>query len=89
LRSGEYSAAANRILMSILLGIIFLICQFIEYNNTVFSMSDRVFGSNFFALTRFHGFHVTVGTVRLVLCWSRFYNADLLGGKGIRHDCFI
>lgn len=89
LRSGEYSAAANRVLISILLGIIFLVCQFVEYNNAVFSMSDRVFGSNFFALTRFHGFHVTVGTVRLVLCWSRFYNADLLGGKGIRHDCFI
>jgi cytochrome c oxidase subunit 3 len=68
LRSGEYSAAANRILLSILLGLVFLICQFVEYNNAVFSMSDRVFGSNFFALTGFHGFHVTVGTIRLILC---------------------
>jgi cytochrome c oxidase subunit 3 len=68
LGSGEYSAAANGILLSILLGIIFLICQFIEYNNAVFSISDRVFGSNFFALTRFHGFHVTVRTIGLVLC---------------------
>lgn len=89
LGSGEYSAAANGILLSILLGIIFLVCQFVEYNNAVFSISDGVFGSNFFALTRFHGFHVTVRTIGLVLCWSRFYNADLLGGKGIRHDCFI
>jgi len=80
---------ANRILLSILLGLVFLICQFVEYNNAVFSMSDRVFGSNFFALTGFHGFHVTVRTIRLILCWIRFYNADLLGGKRIRHDCFI
>lgn len=68
LRSRDFSAASNGILLSILLGIIFLACQFIEYNNTVFSISDRVFGSNFFALTGFHGFHVTVGTIGLILC---------------------
>jgi len=89
LGSGEYSAAANRILLSILLRVVFLVCQFVEYNNAVFSMSDGVFGSNFFALTRFHRFHVTVGTVRLILCWVRFFNSDVLGGKGVGHDCFI
>jgi len=68
LRSGDFSAAGNGILLSILLGVIFLACQFIEYNNAVFSISDRVFGSNFFALTGFHRFHVTVGTIRLILC---------------------
>lgn len=66
--SREYAAAANGILLSIVLRVIFLICQFVEYNNAVFSISDGVFGSNFFALTGFHGFHVTVGTIRLILC---------------------
>lgn len=66
--SGEFSHAANGILLSILLGVIFLACQVIEYNNAIFSMSDGVFGSNFFALTGFHGFHVTVGTIGLILC---------------------
>jgi len=68
LTSGEYSEAANRILLSILLGVVFLGCQFIEYNNAVFSISDGVFGCNFFALTGFHRFHVTIRTIRLVLC---------------------
>lgn len=68
LGSGEFSHAANGILLSILLGVIFLACQIIEYNNAIFSMSDGVFGSNFFALTRFHGFHVTVRTIGLMLC---------------------
>lgn len=68
LGSRDFSTASNGVLLSILLGVIFLLCQFVEYNNAVFSMSDGVFGSNFFALTRFHGFHVTVGTVGLVLC---------------------
>lgn len=89
LSSGSFDAAANRLLMSILLGVIFLLCQFVEYNNAVFSISDRVFGSNFFALTGFHGFHVTVRTIGLILCWCRFINADVVGGKGIGHDCFI
>jgi len=89
LGSGDYSEAANGILLSILLGVIFLVCQFVEYNNAVFSISDGVFGSNFFALTGFHGFHVTVGTVGLILCWIRFFNSDVLGGKRVGHDCFI
>lgn len=87
--SGMYSDAANGILVSVMLGIIFLMCQIVEYNNAVFSISDRVFGSNFFALTGFHRFHVTVRTIRLILCWSRFLNADVLRGKRIGHDCFI
>lgn len=68
LGSGDFSTASNGVLLSILLGVIFLICQFVEYNNAVFSISDGVFGSNFFALTGFHGFHVTVRTIGLILC---------------------
>lgn len=66
--SGEYNDASNRLLLSIILGIIFLYCQYIEYRNANFSISDGVFRSSFFALTRFHGFHVTVRTVGLILC---------------------
>lgn len=66
--SGEYNDATNRLILSILLGVVFLYCQFIEYGNASFSMSDRVYGSTFFSLTRFHGFHVTVRTIGLILC---------------------
>merc|ERR1712178_38575 len=68
LRSRNYIDAANGVLVSILLGVVFLRCQVLEYSNAVFSISDGVFRSNFFALTGFHGFHVTVGTIRLILC---------------------
>lgn len=87
--SREYNDATNGLLLSILLGVIFLYCQYIEYGNASFSMSDGVYGSSFFSLTGFHRFHVTVGTVGLILCWVRIYNGDVLGGKGVRHDCFI
>lgn len=85
----NYSDAANRLLISIMLGVIFLYCQYVEYGNANFSISDGVYGSNFFALTRFHGFHVTIRTIRLILCWLRMFNGDILGGKGVGHDCFI
>lgn len=87
--SGEYSDATNGLILSILLGVIFLYCQYIEYRNASFSISDGVYGSSFFSLTGFHRFHVTVRTVRLILCWIRIYNGDILGGKGVGHDCFI
>jgi heme/copper-type cytochrome/quinol oxidase subunit 3 len=66
--SGEYNDATNRLLLSIILGLVFLYCQYVEYRNASFSISDGVYGSSFFSLTGFHGFHVTVGTIRLVLC---------------------
>jgi cytochrome c oxidase subunit 3 len=89
LRGGEYNDAANRLLLSIVLRVIFLYCQYVEYGNANFSISDRVYGSNFFALTGFHRFHVTVRTVGLILCWVRIYNRDVLRGKRVGHDCFI
>lgn len=87
--SGEYNDASNGLLLSIILRVIFLYCQYVEYSNASFSISDGVYGSSFFALTRFHGFHVTVGTIGLMLCWVRIFNGDILGRKRVRHDCFI
>lgn len=66
--SGNYNDTSNRLLLSIILGVVFLYCQYVEYRNASFSISDGVYGSTFFALTGFHGFHVTVGTVGLILC---------------------
>lgn len=66
--SGNYNDASNGLLLSIVLRMVFLYCQYVEYGNANFSISDGVYGSTFFALTGFHGFHVTVGTVRLILC---------------------
>lgn len=41
--------------------IFFLLIQYTEYNSLILTLSDSVFGSLFFILTGFHGFHVTVG----------------------------
>ena len=60
------------LLVTIVLGIAFLICQGIEYKYGVtFSWKENVYGSSFFVTTGFHGFHVTVGTIFLLFCLIR------------------
>jgi cytochrome c oxidase subunit 3 len=62
------SDLANGLLVSSLLGVIFIVCQYVEYCNADFTISSGIYACNFFALTGFHGFHVTVGILRLLLC---------------------
>lgn len=59
------------LLLTILLAVIFTGFQGIEYFEAPFSISDSVFGSCFFLTTGFHGFHVFVGTIALVISLIR------------------
>jgi cytochrome c oxidase subunit 3 len=58
--------------ITILLGMAFTLCQAIEYSNAPFKFNGGgVYPSTFFLATGFHGFHVIVGTVFLIVCWFR------------------
>jgi cytochrome c oxidase subunit 3 len=61
----------NFLFATILLGIIFLLLQFYEYTNCPFNINDSGYGSTFFLLTGFHGLHVLVGTVLLLITLLR------------------
>jgi cytochrome c oxidase subunit 3 len=59
------------LLVTALLGITFLICQLFEYFNLPFGLTDNLFASTFYALTGFHGLHVTLGTLMiLIISWQ-------------------
>lgn len=45
----------------------FLCLQGFEYFTCMFDIRDSVFGSVFFMATGFHGFHVVVGTLFLII----------------------
>ncbi len=45
--------------------------QYFEYVNAPFTISDSVYGSVFFMITGFHGFHVIIGTLFLTVCLVR------------------
>lgn len=70
---------------TILLGIIFTLFQFIEYNEAIFNISDSVYGSIFFIITGFHGLHVLIGTLFLIYNIYLIKNLDYSFNH---HFCF-
>ena len=64
---GNKEICKNSLIQTILLGVLFTFYQWKEYGHTAFTMSDSVYGSNFFLTTGFHGFHVIVGVVFLIV----------------------
>lgn len=67
----KHKEAINRLIITILLGIYFTFIQIYEYIQAPFSIADRVFGSTFFVATGFHGLHVLIGTLFLIVCLFR------------------
>ena len=61
--------------LTIVLGVIFLGFQAYEYIHAYrdlnLKLSSGIFGSTFYMLTGFHGFHVLVGTLMLLVVWFR------------------
>lgn len=53
--------------LTIVLALLFTSLQYLEYNNSDFTLSDSVFGSCFYFSTGFHGLHVLIGTAFLAV----------------------
>ena len=62
-------------LLTVILGLIFLALQAAEYVEAYeelgLTLQSGIYGSTFFILTGFHGAHVTLGTVMLIIIWLR------------------
>ena len=63
------------LLLTILLGVIFLTLQAYEYheayNELNLTLNSGIYGTTFFMLTGFHGLHVTIGTIMLIVILVR------------------
>lgn len=69
----SYKTSTLSLITTILLGITFSYFQYLEYNWSEFSINDSIFGSTFFIATGFHGFHVLIGTIFLLVNLLRIF----------------
>jgi len=71
LREGNHKETSLGLVLTIALAIFFTALQIFEYINAPFSINDGVYGSIFFMATGFHGFHVLIGTLFIIVCLLR------------------
>jgi cytochrome c oxidase subunit 3 len=57
--------------LTVALGVLFSAVQAYEYVHAPFAFKDSIYGATFFMATGFHGFHVLVGTIFLIVCLIR------------------
>nr|QJT42834.1 cytochrome c oxidase subunit III [Empoascanara dwalata] len=67
----NYSKMIQSTILTVILGIYFSILQLYEYIESPFCISDSVYGSTFFVATGFHGLHVIIGTMFILVSLSR------------------
>lgn len=70
---GDREGLKRGLWLTIILGLTFTTLQAVEYADAPFPFAGLNYGSSFFMATGFHGFHVIVGTIFLIICLIRTY----------------
>ena len=73
---GDREGLKKGLWLTILLGLLFSSIQAYEYIHAPFPFKGLNYGASFFMATGFHGFHVIVGTIFLIVCLVRAYRGD-------------
>ncbi len=71
IRRGDQRAMRNWTMLTLALGVLFLIGQIYDYTTLGFGIGDGAFGTVFYTLTGFHGAHVFGGAVGLTILSAR------------------
>ncbi len=70
---GDREGLKQGLWLTILLGIVFSGVQAYEYSHAAYDFGKNTYSSAFYMATGFHGFHVLVGTIFLIVCLRRTY----------------
>ena len=88
-KRGNREKAMETLNYTFLLGILFTLIQYYEFRWCTFTIADSVFGSTFFILTGFHGVHVLIGTIFLIVCYYRLKKGHFTQNRHLGLECAI
>ena len=74
--NGDRDGLIKGLWATIGLGVLFSTIQAYEYSVAPFGFGDNIYTSAFYMATGFHGFHVLIGTIFLIVCLVRAYRGD-------------
>jgi cytochrome c oxidase subunit III len=74
--NGDRDGLKKGLWATILLGLLFSGIQAYEYAHSPIPFKGLNYGAAFYMATGFHGFHVLVGTIFLIVCLVRAYRGD-------------
>jgi cytochrome c oxidase subunit 3 len=69
IRQDDHGRCRRWLLITAGLGLAFLVSQMVEYFTLPFGLTDNLYASTFFAATGFHGLHVTLGALMILIVW--------------------
>ena len=70
---GDRKGLKQGLWLTVALGALFTCVQAYEYVHAAFTYSGHIYGATFFMATGFHGAHVLIGTIFLIVCLVRAY----------------
>ncbi len=76
LLNNDRKGLVNGLVLTVALGALFSMVQAYEYIHAPFGFRDSIYGATFFMATGFHGFHVLIGTIFLLVCLIRAMKGD-------------
>ncbi|RJY08001.1 cytochrome c oxidase subunit 3 [Aurantiacibacter aquimixticola] len=71
--NGDRDGLKKGLWLTIALGVLFSAIQAYEYAAAPFEFGGNTYSSAFYMATGFHGFHVLIGTIFLIVCLARTY----------------
>lgn len=86
---GNRKHALSGLFITLWLIIIFVICQYIEYTNAAFTISDGVYGSVFYAGTGLHFLHMVMLIVMLAINYWRMRNYHLTSAHHVGYELLV
>ena len=84
IKRGNRAGLQAGLVLTLLMGLAFLLTQMLEYARIGFNPSDGAFGTIFFGLTGLHGAHVFVGLTLLTVATVRAFRGPLHAGASPR-----